>query len=67
MSEISDWSFATIIRVVVVPLIFSFLCFKFLLDSNKKIELSIAAIITVNYFYFYLFSYRNIYVILKCF
>ena len=60
MSEISDWSFATIIRVVVVPLIFSFLLFfKFLLDSNKKIELSIAAIITVNYFYFYLFSYQK--------
>ena len=43
-----------------VPLIFSFLLFfKFLLDSNKKIELSIAAIITVNYFYFYLFSYQK--------
>ena len=52
MSEISDWSFATIIRVVVVPLIFFFIVFKFLLDSNKKIELSIAAIITVNYFIF---------------
>ena len=43
-----------------VPLIFSFLLFfKFLLDSNKKVELSIAAIITVNYLYFYLFSYQK--------
>ena len=60
MSEIADWSYATIIRVVVIPLFFSlFLLLKFLLKKNSKLDLSISIVIIVNYLYFYLFSYQK--------
>jgi hypothetical protein len=60
ISEIADWSYATIIRTSIVPLIFSlFLLFKFLLKRNSKTDLSVSIIIIINYFYFYLFSYQK--------
>lgn len=60
ISEIADWSYATIIRTSIVPLVFSlFLLFKFLMKRNTKIDLSISIIIIINYLYFYLFSYQK--------
>jgi hypothetical protein len=60
ISEIADWSYATIIRTSIVPLAFSlFLLSKFLLKKNSKTDLSVSIIIFVNYLYFYLFSYQK--------
>ena len=60
ISEIADWSYATIIRTSIVPLIFSLiLLFKFLLKRNSKTDLSVSIIIIINYFYFYVFSYQK--------
>ena len=60
MSEIANWSYATIIRVAVIPLFFSlFLLIKFLLKKNSKLDLSISIVIIINYLYFYLFSYQK--------
>ena len=42
MSEIANWSYATIIRVAVIPLFFSlFLLIKFFMKKNSKLDLSI--------------------------
>ncbi len=60
LSEIPDWSYATIIRVVIVPLAFSlFLLYRYLIKKSSKIDLSISAVIIVNYIYFYIFSYQK--------
>ena len=60
MSEIADWSYATIIRTSLVPLAFSlFLLSKFLLKKSSKTDLSVSIIIIINYLYFYLFSYQK--------
>ena len=60
LSEITDWSYATIIRVVIVPVVFSlFLLFRLSLKKSSNIDLSISAVIIVNYLYFYIFSYQK--------
>ncbi len=60
MSEIADWSYATIIRVVLIPIIFSlYLLFKYLLKKNSKMDLCVSLVIIINYLYFYLFSYQK--------
>lgn len=60
LSEIADWSYATTVRVAVIPLFFSlFLLLKFLQNKNLKLELSISIVIIINYIYFYLFSYQK--------
>jgi len=59
-SEIAEWSYATIIRVGIVPIIFSlYLLIKYLLKKNSKIDLSVSIIIITNYLYFYLISYQK--------
>ena len=60
LSEITDWSYATIIRVVIVPVVFSlFLLFRYSLKKSSNIDLSISAVIIINYLYFYIFSYQK--------
>ena len=60
ISEIADWSYATIIRVAVVPLVFSlFLLIRYFMTKSSKVDLSISIIIIINYLYFYLFSYQK--------
>ena len=60
ISEIADWSYATIIRVAVVPLVFSlFLLIRYFMTKSSKVDLTISIIIIINYLYFYLFSYQK--------
>lgn len=60
LSEISDWSYTTLARVVIIPIMFSlFLVFKYLMKKNSLVELTISIIIMINYLYFFLFSYQK--------
>ena len=60
MSEIAEWSYATSIRVAVIPLLFSlFLLLKFFLKKDSMIELSVSIILIINYLYFYFFSLQK--------
>lgn len=56
-SEIADWSIATLIRVVFIPLILvMFLLIRRMLKKHFKHDFLISIVIFSNYLYFFLFS-----------
>jgi hypothetical protein len=60
ISEISDWSYATLLRVAVVPMALSiFILFKYVVKEKSKTDLAISLILITNYLYFFVGSYQK--------
>ena len=60
VSEIGNWSYVTILRVAVVPILLAlFILFKYTIKEKSKTDLAISLILIINYFYFFILSYQK--------